>query len=117
MTSIIAIIGSFYLISIATSSLQLFIAGALYGLGYAFLLPIMNAMVLSNVARTQRGSAVAVFSASLDVAFGGGAIFWGVIASFLNFSMMYKICSFLCVISGFIFLVTYAKEDRFEKLR
>lgn len=41
-------------------------------------LPIMNAVVLTHVSDQQRGRATAIFSASLDVAYGSGAMIWGI---------------------------------------
>jgi MFS family permease len=101
--SIGLVASSFYLIAVAASSAELFIAAALYGLGYAFLYPLFYATVLLHVALDQKGSATAIFSASLDVAFGGGSIFWGIIANLFAFSIMYFACAFLCLLSGIVF--------------
>ncbi|MFD2728614.1 MFS transporter [Enterococcus camelliae] len=99
---------AFFLIAWTTNFWGLIVAAVLYGVGYASLLPIMNTIVLENAASSERGKATAIFSASLDVAYGGGVLLWGVVASLTNFTTMYLLCAIFVIIS-LILVVIYKK--------
>lgn len=102
--SIFLIILSFSLLAFSNQLAHLLLAAVCYGVGYANLLPLMNTIVLQNVSDYQRGQATAVFSAALDVAYGGGAMLWGIVAGFFGFQTMYLACSFCGVIALFTFI-------------
>ena len=87
--SLCFIIASFILVAKSTSLVNFLLAGGLYGVGFASVLPIMNAVVLTHVSDQQRGRATAIFSASLDVAYGSGAMIWGFVAMKVGFEHMY----------------------------
>lgn len=97
--SILLIASDFFLIAIATNGFQLLLAAAFYGAGIAVLLPTMNAIVLNSVSTTQKGSATAIFSAALDVAYGGGVIVLGFIASWFSFFIMFLTCGSLAILA------------------
>ncbi|HCE11701.1 MAG TPA: MFS transporter, partial [Enterococcus sp.] len=85
------------LLPFTTQLSGLLLAASCYGVGYAGLLPVMNTIVLESVSEAQRGQGTAVFSAALDVAYGGGAFLWGIIASLFGFDMMFFGCGlFAC---------------------
>lgn len=71
--SLLLILVSFCLLPFTTQLSSLLLAASCYGVGYAGLLPVMNTIVLESVSEAQRGQGTAVFSAALDVAYGGGA--------------------------------------------
>ena len=106
--SIVSIGISFLTIAWTTSFWGLIVAAVLYGIGYACLLPMMNTIVLENTLPQERGKATAIFSASLDVAYGGGVLLWGVVASLTNFTSMYLSCAFFAGISLF-FVIFFRK--------
>ena len=95
--SLLLILVSFCLLPFTTQLSSLLLAASCYGVGYAGLLPVMNTIVLESVSEAQRGQGTAVFSAALDVAYGGGAFLWGIIASLFGFDMMFFGCGlFAC---------------------
>lgn len=100
--SLVLIIASFLLIAFSQTLFQLLVAAALFGMGFASLLPIMNTIVLESVDDHQRGSATATFSGALDVAYGGGAMLWGFVAMQTGFSVMYQICAAFVAVNFFI---------------
>lgn len=93
--SIVLMVASFWLISVSQTLFQFLLAAVLFGIGFASILPIMNAIVLNNVSKFQRGNATAIFSAAMDVAYGGGAMIWGFVAMFSGFPFMYQLCGIL----------------------
>ncbi|MBS7576445.1 MULTISPECIES: MFS transporter [unclassified Enterococcus] len=97
--SIIVMIASFWLISVSQTLFHFLLAAILFGIGFASILPIMNAIVLNNVSKFQRGNATAIFSAAMDVAYGGGAMIWGFIAMLSGFSLMYQLCGALVALT------------------
>ncbi len=76
---------------------SLLLAASCYGVGYAGLLPVMNTIVLESVSEAQRGQGTAVFSAALDVAYGGGA-FCGNHRQSFGFDMMFL--GVVCLLVG-----------------
>lgn len=96
--SLLLILVSFCLLPFTTQLSGLLLAASCYGVGYAGLLPVMNTIVLESVSEEQRGQGTAVFSAALDVAYGGGAFLWGIIASLFGFDMMFL--GVVCLLVG-----------------
>lgn len=107
--SLCFIIASFILVSKSTTLISFLLAGSLYGIGFASVLPIMNAVVLNHVSDHQRGRATAIFSASLDVAYGSGAMIWGFVAMQVGFEQMY-------LISGVFVALTLGIVMKYHKL-
>ncbi|WP_253278991.1 MFS transporter [Leuconostoc lactis] len=71
------------------------VAGGLIGLGFALLMPLMNAVVLRDILPAQRGRATAIFSSGTDVAYGMGAIIWGIFASHFGYFAVYCVAAIL----------------------
>lgn len=107
--SLCFIIASLILVSKSTTLISFLLAGSLYGIGFASVLPIMNAVVLNHVSDHQRGRATAIFSASLDVAYGSGAMIWGFVAMQVGFEQMY-------LISGVFVALTLGIVMKYHKL-
>ena len=107
--SLCFIIASLILVSKSTTLISFLLAGSLYGIGFASVLPIMNAVVLNHVSDNQRGRATAIFSASLDVAYGSGAMIWGFVAMQVGFEQMY-------LISGIFVALTLGVVMKYHKL-
>lgn len=107
--SLCFIIASLILVSKSTTLISFLLAGSLYGIGFASVLPIMNAVVLNHVSDHQRGRATAIFSASLDVAYGSGAMIWGFVAMQVGFEHMY-------LISGIFVALTLGVVMKYHKL-
>ncbi len=107
--SILFIILSFVMIAYSNTLAGFLFAAILYAIGFASVFPIMNAIVLSNVGDHERGQATSIFSASLDVAYGSGAMVWGFVAMGVGFSNMYLVSAILPIIS-LIIMVKYRKK-------
>lgn len=99
--SLIMVVVPFFLIARAGNLAVLLVAAFLYGAGQANLQPMMNALVLQGIEPGQRGRVTAFFSASGDVAYGGGAMLWGYVASLCGFRMMFVMCG-VCAACGIV---------------
>jgi len=75
-------------------------------LGFALLMPLMNAVVLRDVTSEQRGRATAIFSSGTDVAYGLGALVWGIVVSLIGFQGMY-LCTTLVVLATLGLVLTH----------
>ena len=102
LVSLTMVCATFFLVANAANLGVLLIAAALYGAGQANLQPVMNTLVLDGIEPGQRGRVTAFFSASADVAYGGGALLWGIVAGWCGFRSMYVICG-VCALLGFVF--------------
>ena len=102
--SILSISAAFGILAYADDLVHLLLAATLYGIGFASLLPVMNTIVLQSISDQERGRAIAIFSAALDVAYGGGAMLWGIIASVFGFQVMYLFCGGFGLAALFVYL-------------
>lgn len=110
-TSLVMVVVPFFLIARADNLIVLLVAAFLYGAGQANLQPMMNALVLQGIAPNQRGRVTAFFSASGDVAYGGGAMLWGYVASLCGFRTMFVICG-ACAAVGIVLYLWFARISR-----
>lgn len=101
LVSLTMVCATFFLVANARNLGVLLLAAALYGAGQANLQPMMNTLVLEGIEPDQRGRVTAFFSASGDVAYGGGALLWGIVAGWCGFRSMYVICG-VCALLGFV---------------
>ncbi|KFJ07887.1 major facilitator superfamily permease [Bifidobacterium thermophilum] len=102
LVSLTMVCATFFLVASAQNLGALLLAAVLYGAGQANLQPMMNTLVLEGIEPDQRGRVTAFFSASADVAYGGGALLWGIVAGWCGFRSMYVICG-VCALLGFVF--------------
>lgn len=102
LVSLTMVCATFFLVASAQNLGVLLLAAVLYGAGQANLQPMMNTLVLEGIEPDQRGRVTAFFSASADVAYGGGALLWGIVADWCGFRSMYVICG-VCALLGFLF--------------
>lgn len=102
LVSLTMVCATFFLVANARNLGVLLLAAALYGAGQTNLQPMMNTLVLEGIEPDQRGRVTAFFSASGDVAYGGGALLWGIVAGWCGFRSMYVICG-VCALLGFVF--------------
>jgi MFS family permease len=114
--SLLSISGSFGLLAFAADLSHLLLASVLYGIGFASLLPVMNTLVLQSISDQERGRAIAVFSAALDVAYGGGAMLWGLIAGLYGFPVMYLFCAGFGLTALFVYLLFAGKAGKSHKV-
>jgi MFS family permease len=80
-------------------------AGALYALSFALVTPALNALLVDAVAPSERGAALATFTASMDVGIGAGAFLWGFVAQTAGFVNLYLFASIVPVIAIGLYLV------------
>lgn len=106
--SLVMVVVPFFLIAHANNLAVLLLAALLYGAGQANLQPMMNTLVLQGIEPGQRGRVTAFFSASGDVAYGGGAMLWGYVASLCGFRMMFMICG-ACAACGIVLYAWFVR--------
>lgn len=97
--SILMIASAYLCIAFSQGLWGLLVAGGLIGLGFALLTPLMNAVVLRDVLPVQRGRATAIFSSGTDVAYGLGAILWGLFASRFGYFAVYCAAALLVLLT------------------
>lgn len=94
-SSIVMIASAYVCIAFSPGIGGFLVAGGLIGLGFALLMPLMNAVVLRDILPAQRGRATAIFSSGTDVAYGMGAIIWGIFASYFGYFAVYCVAAIL----------------------
>lgn len=105
----------FLLVSAARVPLLLWIAAALYGLGYGVVYPLLNAMAVVNAAPNRRGAANATFLMMLDMGIGLGAMVWGFIIDHMGPQWLYPACAVTMAVSIVLYTCLSAMKKKGEK--
>ena len=84
---------AFLLIPLAKSTVWLWIAAALHGLGYGTIYPMLNAMAVTQAPLERRGTAMATFLTGMDIGGGIGASVCGMIIDLWGMESMFFICA------------------------
>jgi len=80
---------SFLGIFLSKSLMPILICGALYGYGNGVMSPVLNAMVINRSSVHNRGRAISIFYAFIDIGFGLGSAVWGIVADNFGFSIIF----------------------------
>lgn len=91
------------LLSIASTSGHVTLAGALCGLGHGFAFPILCGLVVERADETTRGSALAFFTALFDLGSLIGAPTFGAIVRAWSYPVMFRCAAGLLVVSTVVF--------------
>lgn len=110
--SILIIVG-LVILSFTSSTLSLFFAAFLFGLGYGSLQPTFQTWMIQVVHPSQRGLANGMFLNTLDFGIAIGALLLGIIASVTSYADMYRYSSLFIA----LMLVIYVIYARLAKQR
>ena len=90
-------------LSLATGSVHIAVAGVLCGVGHGYGFPIMSGMVVSRALDEDRGSAVSIFTALFDLGTLVGGPVLGVIISIFGYTTMFTFAAAAIVGASFAF--------------
>lgn len=96
------------------NSITLYVAAVLYGLGFGTVQPGLQAWAVEKSPKNKRGMANATFFSFFDLGIGIGAILFGQIAHWLNYSSIYIASAVSVFISMILYLVFVNKENKVE---
>ncbi len=88
--ALVGLATAFLLLAAAERSLDVLIAGVLFGLGHGFAFPILFGMLVTRASDADRGSAMAIFTALFDVGVVLGGPLFGYAITLGGFSSMYQ---------------------------
>ncbi|WP_117168460.1 MFS transporter [Paraliobacillus sediminis] len=94
------------------NSLILYVAAALYGLGFGSVQPALQAWAINEAATNRKGMANATFFASFDLGVGVGAMTFGLIAASFGYSFIYLVSALSVVTSMLIYISLLFKNGR-----
>ncbi len=80
---------SFVFLSTAQNSVFVIISGALFGMGYDILPPILNSAVFKLVPPERKGVASATYNLFADFGSGTGGLVWGFVAGAVDYRLMF----------------------------
>lgn len=93
----------FMVLSFATGSVQIAVAGVLCGVGHGYGFPILSGMVVSRALDEDRGSAVSIFTALFDLGTLIGGPILGTIISIFGYTTMFTFAAIAIVGASFAF--------------
>ncbi len=80
---------SFVFLSTAQNTIFVIISGALFGIGYGILPPILNSAVFKLVPPERKGVASATYNLFADFGSGTGGLVWGFVAGAVDYRLMF----------------------------
>ena len=86
-------VAAFLLLAFAADAWMLWLAAAMYGLGYGTIYPLLNAAAITLAPPERRGTAMATFLTAMDVGVGFGASVWGLLADWLGMGVLFPLCA------------------------
>jgi len=86
-----------YLLSLSHTFIMMLISLTLVSIGGAMFGPGINALAMSDVPNNKKGSAMGLFTTSLNIGMFLGAVFLGYVADMVGLSKMYQFSSILIV--------------------
>jgi MFS family permease len=107
-------VAAFTLIAFSTGVWTLWLAAALYGLGYGTIYPLLNALAITASPPHRRGTAMATFLTAMDIGIGFGASLWGVLVDLTSINVLYPLCAGISVLTYVLFCAL--KMDREKEL-
>ena len=93
-----------FLLPILSNLFLLMLIGACFGLGFGAFIPSLNAYVVDESAPAQRASALAFFTAFMDVGITSGALILGFVGQYWGFELMFGIGGVLIVLGILLFV-------------
>ena len=85
-------------LSLATDMVLLMVTALMYSLAFALVTPALSALVVDVTTTQTRGSAMATYTAAMDVGIGSGAFLWGFVIQQVGFTVMYQLAAVVAVI-------------------
>ena len=102
---IILIISGLTLLAILNSPIYLFAGAILYGLGFGTVQPALQASAINSTPIRKRGMANATYFSAFDLGVGLGAITFGLVAQYADYSSIYWISAGSGVLSLLLFFI------------
>lgn len=87
-------------------------AAALYGLAFGAVHPSLMAFVVDRVLPRERSAAMGTFTASFDLGIGVGAIIWGAILSYVDYTAVFMLAGLVCLVGLGIFVQGSQRASR-----
>ncbi|HPF86528.1 MAG TPA: MFS transporter [Candidatus Limiplasma sp.] len=94
---------AFLLIAFAGNVWMLWLAAALYGLGYGTIYPLLNALAITASPPHRRGTAMATFLTAMDIGIGFGASLWGVLVDLTSINILFPLCAGISIVTYILF--------------
>jgi MFS family permease len=96
--ALVAIAASLAVVALARDSVVLAVAGVLSGLGHGFAFPILSALTVTRAHPSDRGSAIALFTAIFDAGIVLGGFVFGAIAEASDLRTMYALAALMPIV-------------------
>ncbi|WP_226036235.1 MFS transporter [Aquibacillus saliphilus] len=99
-----------WILSVASSSLHLIIAGSIFGIGYGSMLPAMQAWIISKTDAKRSGIANGMFYSCIDFGIGLSALVLGFVHAFVETAVLFQLSSFLFIAVLVLTIIDYRKQ-------
>jgi MFS family permease len=104
------VIAAMALLSVASSLPLLLLVALIYGLGFGAVNPVLQAFTVDRAGLSDRGAAMATFSAAFDLGIGIGSVVLGYILQVSTFGAMYLTAAG-CVLLGLVGFILVSRRS------
>lgn len=108
---------SFGLFAVCTNAIMLYLIAFFLGIGFGYINPAFQTMLINLAEHNQRGTANATYFTFWDLGIGLGTAIGGTIIDKLNFEWLYAICAGVLVLGIIYFSTVSASYFQKNKLR
>lgn len=91
--AMLAMVGGLLALVLATNDVLVAVSGLLCGLGHAFVFPILSSMVVTRAASSERGAALAMFTALFDLGLLVGSPMLGAVLEQSSYPVMFTVAA------------------------
>lgn len=113
----VVLIASFFLLAVCNNVVMLYAIAFLLGIGFGYINPAFQTMLINLAEHNQRGTANATYFTFWDLGIGLGTAVGGIIIDKLNFGWLYAICAGALVLGVIYFATVSAAYFEKNKLR
>ena len=108
---------AFILFTICTQAWMLYLIAFLLGLGFGYINPAFQSMLINLARHDQRGTANATYFTFWDLGIGLGTAIGGAIIARFNFEWLYGICAVALILAILFYIMVSASYFEKNKLR
>lgn len=94
-----------FLLPFLNSILMLVVIGGCFGLGFGAFMPALSAFVVDRTSAPERASALAFFTAFMDIGIMTGALFLGIIGEYWGYGLMYGVGGIIVCLGVVLFAI------------
>ncbi len=114
---VVSFVAALLTLTVAGENWMVVVAGMLTGLGYGTLMPACQAIAVRLVEPERLGTGISTMYLFMDVGFGLGPVFLGMLVAVSSYGTMYAFLAGVCVLAGVFYVFVHGRRVSGPRLR